>query len=226
MTPQPSSVDEARLAEFLRPFVSAPDRLPAGAAGGAPEVLPGLVAAVAVHRGDQVDFVAWSSMAELGGPAAAWKTAVGNLRRLSPMTVSRVETVEGQTDSVVFQLRARDPFGASRVCDLAGLLARTGVDAAPHGVLIAAPSWHRVLLHVITGPGVLAALRFMAESARTVNDKAPRPQRVSPDVYFVGPAGATQTVASSDGAEGLILDTEGELGTVLFGPRGLLHDFT
>jgi len=223
--PQSIEVSGRELVGLLRPFVTAPDRPPSGTADGAPEVLPGLVTVIAAQMGDQLTFLPSRVIAELGGWDAVLELAMTNLRRLPPMSAASVRAVEGHADSVVHELRCADPFGASRICDLNGLLTTADVRLGAHGLLVAAPTWYVVLLHAITGPAVLVALELMAKAASAENESAPDHMRVSPDVFFIAPGGGVQRVAYGDGDDRIQINTTGLLGDVLFGHEGVLREF-
>ncbi|AEV84270.1 hypothetical protein ACWT_3247 [Actinoplanes sp. SE50] len=220
-TPQPAPVAPAELIGRLRPFVLARAVVPAGAAAVG-EMLPGLVATLGVDMGGQVNFVPTATVEALGGLRAAWKAAVTNLTRLPAMSVGSLEATAGHPDSVIYELHSTDPFGASRVCHLDGLLATAKVAGSRHGLLVALPTWYTVLLHVLTGPGVLAALNVMGKAASAEHAAASGPKAVSPDVFFVNSAGKAETVVYSDSMDGLVVNTNGLIKESLFGPGGLL----
>lgn len=90
---------------------------------------------------------------------------------------------------------------------------------------MAAPTWYVVLLHMVTGPGILPALSAMAQAASAEHETAPDQERVSPDVYFISADSKAQKVAYDDGRGGIVLNTDGLLGGVLYGPSGLLREF-
>jgi hypothetical protein len=80
----PQSVSARDVVGRLRPFLTPPARLPQGSADGAPELVPGLVAALAVDMGDQLNFLPSTTIAALGGWQVVWDQAVANLRQLPP----------------------------------------------------------------------------------------------------------------------------------------------
>jgi hypothetical protein len=217
-----TAVDQELIAA-LRPFVARPETLPAGTADGAPAILPGLVVTAALHRGEQVHFLPPTSTEALGGAAAVRAMALRNLRRLGPPAVQRAYAADGDPASTVYLLSTRDPFGAARICDLAGLLTvAAGPGASPYGVLVAVPTWRLVLLHVLHGPTAPLAITYMAQSAAAGAAAAPVHERISEDVYYVAPGGRTQRVAHDDGGGGILVDQRGLIGEVFFGPTGLL----
>jgi hypothetical protein len=206
----------------LRPFVCPPAAIPEIAAQGAPEILPGLIMAIAVHIGARVDFLPRESIEALGGGNAVRVVAIENLRALEPPEVETIQGTEDRTDSTVSILRFRDPFGASRICDLDRLIATTFGIVPTHGILLAVPTWHVVLLHVPQGAGVLTALPLMAQLAYGAMDMAAKERRLSCDVFFVAPDRRIQRVARGAEGKGVTFETRGFIAEVLFGPRGLV----
>jgi hypothetical protein len=216
----------------LRPFICRPDTLPPGAArerlgqtlaGGAPDIFPDLSIALAVHIGDQVDFVASSSVAAWGGIDVVLPLAIANLSRLEPPKMETMHASEGRADSGISILRGREPFCASRICDLQGLLALVSGSAPLHGVLLSIPTWHAVVLHVLSGPGVLTAVKLMAQVAWGLKDMASEGFRLDSDVYFIAPDRRVQRVAWAARDAGVTVETRGAMADVLYGPRGLLE---
>jgi hypothetical protein len=212
----------SELRDALFPFVCPPAAIPPAAADGAPQILPGLVMAMAVHIGDRLDFLPRESIEALGGASAVRAAAVENLRGLESPRLETLEATEGREDSTVSILRFPDPFGASRICDPDGLVARTFRVAPAHGVLLAIRTWRVVVLHLPTGAGVLTALQMMARLGYGTMDMAPELVRLSPDVYFIAPDRRIQRVAWATEGKGVTVETRGLIAEVLFGPQGLL----
>ncbi len=211
------------LAAALRPFVCPPARLPPAAAQGAPAVLPGLVMATAVFGGDRVDFLPVSSMADLGGTTAVWLQAMRNVEHLDGVDVIREACKPERDDTDLVTLSGDDPFVASRVAVLEWLIEHLFGATAPHGVVVALPRWRKLILHKVTGIGVLTALESIALASDHWFREAADSDGISPDVYFVSPDRRAQRVAYHDPAQGLVINTTGLLGEVLFGqpPTGL-----
>jgi hypothetical protein len=216
----------------LRPFICRAAALPPQAAreslsnvvaNGAAEIFPDLVIALAVHVGDQVDFLADQSIAPLGGVAAVLPLGVENLHGLQAPQVETMQATEGRADSTISILSTREPFCASRICDLDDLLARTFGVTPTHGVLLSIPTWRAVILHLPTGAGVLTAVQLMARVAFGVLNMAPESVRLDPDVYFIAPDRRIQRVARAIESEGIRVETHGLIGEVLFGPAGLVQ---
>jgi len=67
-------------------------------------------------------------------------------------------------------------------------------------------------------------LNLMGQAASQEHGSASGPQGVSPDVFFLTGNGQVQTVVHGDGMDGLVVNTGGLLGEVLFGAGGPLAD--
>lgn len=140
-------------------------------------------------------FVPASSAGPLGGAEPARAQAMANVRRLPVVQVEAMEATPGRPDGRVWVARYDDPFGAGRVGDLGVLLGDlVSAGLAPrdiqisHGLLVAAPTWHTVLVHLLLDPGVLTAMKVMAQATIGAYDEVPRERRVSNQVFFVSAA--------------------------------------
>ncbi|WP_030677609.1 hypothetical protein [Streptomyces cellulosae] len=204
--------------DSLRPFVMPPDRLPPGVAEGAPAALPGLVMATALFTGGRLDFVPVSSMNELGGTEAVWLRAMHNVENLDGLRVVREACDAAREDTELVTLSGNDPFVASRVAVLDWLVGQVHGAPPGYGVIVAVPSWHTLILHVVRGMGVLTAVETMALAAGHWFRTAQGDQGVSPHVYFVAPDHRTQRIAYPDADGKVIIDTTGLMGEMLFGP--------
>ncbi|WP_299532571.1 hypothetical protein [uncultured Streptomyces sp.] len=209
--------------DALRPFVVPPDGLPPGAAEGAPVALPGLVMATALFSGSRLDFLPVSSMDQLGGSEAVWRRAMYNVENLDGLRVVREACDAAREDTELVTLTGDDPFVASRVAVLDWLVGQVHGAPAGYGVMVAVPSWHTLILHVVRGVGVLTAVETMALAAGHWFRTAQGNQGVSPEVYFVAPDRRAQRVAYPDADGKVVIDTTGLMGDMLFGPapRGL-----
>jgi hypothetical protein len=109
---------------------------------------------------------------------------------------NRITTAEGRTDSDILLLRSEDRFCASGVSYRSDLVEwASGGQPTPLGVLVSIPTWYRMMLHVLSGPGVTRVLERMAAAAQTNFLDAPEHTRVSgastrgfcyrPTEYFV-----------------------------------------
>lgn len=195
-----------------------PDRLPVGAAEGAPVVLPGLVMATAVRMGDQVNFVPMSSILELGGTEVVWATAMKNVENLNGLQVIREAFDPDRADTEVVTIWSDDPFVASRIVVLDWLVEHIYGMPAVHGALVAVPSTTRLILHVVSGVGVLKAAKDMVSPAVHWFETAGTHERISPDVYLVSPDRRAQRVAYATDDDRIYVNTTGLFGEILFGP--------
>jgi hypothetical protein len=200
-----------------------PDRLPPGAADGAPGILPGLVMATAIHSAGRVDFLPVASMASVGGTDAVWAQALRNVETLDGLDVVREEVAADRRDTTLITISGADPFVASRVAVLPWVLARVEAGPTPYGVLVAVPTLGKLVLHVVAGAGVLTVAETMALAAEHWFGQASGHEGVSPDVYLVSPDGHAQAVAHPSATGGVTVNTTGLFGEVLFSPppRGL-----
>ncbi|WP_157874500.1 MULTISPECIES: hypothetical protein [unclassified Streptomyces] len=206
------------LASSLRPFVMPPDRLPPGVAEGAPLALPGLVMGTALLAGGRLDFVPVSSMSELGGAEAVWGRAMRNVENLHGLRVVREACDAAREDTELVTLSGDDPFVASRVAVLDWLVSQVHGSPSRYGVMVAVPSWHRLILHVVSGMGVLTAVETMALAAGHWFRAEEGNQSVSPDVYYVAHDRRAQRVAYPDVSGKVTINTTGLMGEMLFGP--------
>jgi hypothetical protein len=215
----------------LKPYVAPPGLLPPAIAEGAPEILPGIVFAVAVDMGTQVNLIPVSTMVEIApadmpererrGPKLVRQAAIENLQKL-PLPPVHVTRVLERADSDVLLLEQQDSFVASRITFLSNLLDRVA-ERKPrtHGVLAAIPRRRTLLLHIPSGLGVLKAMEVMAVTARGLFESSTQ-SRLSPNVYYLAPDGTSEIVAFPDTSTGVVIQTAGKLGKALYGPEGLL----
>ncbi len=194
-TPDPSGLDEARhlLLPKIRLLADIPERRPAYA----PEVLPGVVALAALDYPTHVsELLADERIDELGGWERVRDVAWGNLRRLPAPAVSAVQADPRAGDATVLAFSTTDFFGASRLLILDELLATQGVERPTHGVLVAVPHRHLMLVHVLEGAGLTAALGLMSRGARAQYGVEPGP--VSPEVYYRDASGQAEQVTQAE----------------------------
>lgn len=132
----------------------------------------------------------------LGGWDAIWPVALENLRRLpAPHHTLLAPKSRPGVRGHVFE--SGDWFGASRVLILDELLARVpDTPPAVDGLLVATPNRSTVLVHVIEGPGVAAALEYLAFVADQLC--APEAGPLSPVVSYRDGFGPVQPVAWFD----------------------------
>jgi hypothetical protein len=209
----------------LRPYVAPVEALPLEVVEGAPEILPGIVVAVAVQDGSEVTLLTASSGVEIvraAFPEAAEQglkllrqLSIENLHRLPFPHVQTFVTGEGAANSDLFIAEAEDRFVASRITFLDDLAdwAAPGRPRA-HGILVAIPRRRTVLLHFPSGPGVLDAFKVMQVTAGNLFNETPY-SKLSPHVYYVAPDGRREIVISP--TEG------GAFMHLLYGRDGLLR---
>ncbi len=174
--------------------------------------------ATAVFRDGRIDFLPVAFMPELGGADVVWDQAMRNVEQLDGLQVIREAGQPGRDDTDLVTISGSDPFIASRVVVLDWLTERLFGGPARHGVVVALPTWRKLILHPVTGIGVLSTLQSVALAADHWFHEAPGNDGVSPDVYLVLPDRRAQRVAYNDPAQGLVVNTTGLLGEVLFGP--------
>ncbi|MFF7365239.1 hypothetical protein [Streptomyces sp. NPDC008125] len=204
--------------DSLRPFVMPPDRLPPGVAEGAPVALPGLVMATALFTGERIDFVPVSSMNGLGGTDAVRVRAMRNVENLDGVRVVREACDAAREDTELVTLSGDDPFVASRVAVLDWLVGQVHGVPSGYGLMVAVPSWHTLILHVVRGMGVLTTVESMALAAGHWFRNAQGDRGISPDVYFVSHDRRAQRIAHTDADGKVVINTTGLMGEMLFGP--------
>ena len=118
--------------------------------------------------------------------------AWSNLRRLPAPARQDLHGDPDRQDGTVHVFTSEDFFGASRLLLLDELLAGPGVERPAHGVLLVVPNRHLLAVHVLRGPGVVAAVDVLVRMA--AGEHAGRPGPVSPHVYFRAADGRTQQV--------------------------------
>jgi hypothetical protein len=186
-----ADLDAAR--ELLLVKLRAVEDLPDPRPRYAPEVLPGVLAVAALDYPTHVsELLADERLDELGGWEAVREVAWANLRRLPAPHHQELQGDAGSDDSSVHVLTTDDFFGASRLLLVEELLAGLGVERPPHGVLLTVPHRHLLAVHVLRGPGVVAAVDVLVRLA--AGEHAGRPGPVSPHVYFRAADGRTQQV--------------------------------
>jgi hypothetical protein len=195
---EPRSLDEARNLLLLR--LCAGDQIPPDWSTQAIEVLPGIVVVAALDYPSHVSHLTRADALDpFGGWAAVEPVALGNLRRLP--APHHFSTQAGpEPDSTVHVFHSDDLFGASRFLVLDELLKATLLIERPaNGVLVAVPNRHMLAVHVVTGVGVVEAMRGMLQLSTNQYEASAGP--LSPHVYYRASDGHTQQV-SRPGADG------------------------
>jgi hypothetical protein len=204
--------------KILRGYVMPPGKLTAGAAENAPEILPGLVLAVATWQDEELGFLPYSSMVQaFGDPALVRRAAVGNLQNLDGIDVVKMVFSDNE-ETETMSLVANDPFVASRVAVLPWLVERVYGEPARHGTLLILPIRGVLQFHVIRNEAALQTAKVLAVCGHELLEQAPEEARIVPDVFMVGPDGRTERVAHLDEHGNEVVDAGGLLGEALYGP--------
>ena len=202
----------------LRGYVMPPDKLSAGAAENAPEILPGLVLAVATWLDEELGFLPYSSMVQaFGDPTLVRRAALDNLQNLDGLDVVKMVFADNE-ETETFSLVANDPFVASRCAVLPWLVDRVCGEAARHGTLVIVPVRGVLQFHVIRSEASLLAAKVLAVYAHELLQQAPEEAQVIPGVFMVAPDGRAERVAHLDERGNDVIDTSGLLGEALYGP--------
>ncbi len=176
-TPEPTDFDAAR--ELLRPQLRPAD----GAPGYAQQVLPGLVAVAALDYPTHiVELLRDEQVAGLGGWPQLREAGLANLRELPPGDLHTVDADPTREGSNVHLFWYDDHFGASRVLILDRVLECAGVAGSAHGLLIAVPTRHLLVVHPVLSRGVMSAMNLMVKLAQTEFDDSPG--RLCRDVFY------------------------------------------
>lgn len=208
---EPLTLEGVRDRLFLK--LVAVDQLPVEPPSWAPEIAPGLVALPAVDHPTHVSTLsAEDALDDLGGFDVVRDVALGNLRRLR---AEHTETLSPDSDAKDARIRvlAGDFFGASRLVVLDDVLRdELGVERPQHGVLVAVPNRHLLVLHVVEGPGVIAAVDLLLRLAHTEYARSPGP--LSPHVYFAKDARIDQVTQPEENGV-VTVDATGRFGEEL-----------
>lgn len=187
----------------------------------------GLAVAIADYSLSNVDFLSPSRITELGGERSVVREAFKNLWAMPLPDVEVVPAVRGIFQSDVWAFKTADPCAPSRYFTMEALLPLMGRSAPPSlGFLVAAPTWHLLVLYPLdstdTRSNAFAVAAYMASMAAMHFDAEPASSRVSRQVYYLSADHKAQTIARLEGGDTLI--ATGELvGERLLGPDGL-HD--
>lgn len=169
------------------------------------EPVPGVVAVVALDHPQHV--VETMTLPE-GVPdvATSMTLARANLVELPLPDHSTKLLDEDDPTSRVHFFGTDDFFGASRLLVIHDLLARVDVAHGRGGLLIAVPYRHVLVVHPISGTGVVPALNFLVRCAEGEYETEPGP--VSPHVYHLASDGRTSVVTRA-GESGNAVFVEG-----------------
>lgn len=217
--PEPQSLDEVRTQVYprLRWSEDLPD-LPSYVV----PALPGIVVLAAIDYPSHVaELIGDDAVERLGGWPAILEQGITNLRALEPMHHQVLQGDPERDDADVHVLTSDDFFGPSRLLVLDEVMAGLGIPASPHGVLVAVPNRHLLVVHPITGLGVVGAMQLTARISTGECDS--QPGAVSPHVYYrpaSGAMGEQVTHVDEDGA--MTIQVDGALAEA-FGALGLLE---
>lgn len=157
-------------------------------------VLPGLHALLtqdtpaAVHEILRVEGVS-----HLGTFEDVRVRATANLVALPVPEHTVVHADPERTDADVQVFAGQDYFVAARALVLRQLLATAlGVEAPDHGCLVAVPNRHLLAVHLLRGPGVVAAVRAMGTIAAGASGAAPG--AITDEVFYLPQHGPGQSV--------------------------------
>lgn len=169
------------------------------------EPVPGVVANIAI---DHPRHVVEASALPEGVPdvATAMRLALANLAELPPPRHETTLVDDDEPTSRVHLFGADDFFGAARLLVIYDVLERAKVAHGSGGLLVAMPYRHVLVVHPVTGPGVLRAVEWLVRFAEGEYETEPGP--VSPHVYHLAADGRT-SVITRPGESGNAVHVEG-----------------
>ncbi|WP_282070787.1 hypothetical protein [Janibacter hoylei] len=182
-----------------------PEEMPSPPEYAAPEVLPGLLAVLAIDTPTHV--AEPMHLPEvLPDVQTGMQLALSNLRDLPAPDHDSVLVDQDDPTSRVHVLVTDDYFGASRVLVLDEVLEQAGIASPPGGLLLAIPFRHVLVVLPVAGPGVLPGLQWLAQFAAGEFETQPGP--VTPHVYHRAADGST-SVITRRGEGGIDVVVEG-----------------
>lgn len=185
------------------------DDIPDTPSYDAKEVLPGVWALLAIDYPDSVsESLGLEGLGHLGDWGALQEIAMKNIRSLPLPEYQATAGNEDQPDSLVHIFFSEDFFGASRFLILDELMKVFGVDKGQHGIFVAVPNRHILLVHVLEGPGVIDAVGLMAS---ITHGESASSGPVSSSGYYISPEGEMQTVLDLDESGNMRMMVEGVL---------------
>jgi hypothetical protein len=203
--------------------VCAQDGLPEPVEFDAPSGLPGILALPAVDLPTHVkEMMRTADVDALGGLEEFRRIGLENLRRLPLPSHEVFRADEARSDSEVHIFTSDDFFGASRVLVLDHLLTSLLHTERPaHGCLVAVPNRHLLAVHLVSGVGVIAAIKLLVQIAEGEQD-APGP--ISDGVFYLPPDGPGQRLTERD-PDGVRIIADGAFAEALIA-LGLAEDGT
>jgi hypothetical protein len=196
------SVGPAQWRMTLRPIKDLPQHLDFDSPSG----LPGIVALPAIdHPGHVAEMMGVDRVREYADPDAFRTRAVANLRELPPpLDVMTHTPIDDQPDSEVALLVFDDYYGAARALVLDHVLREfLKVESPVHGCVIGLPTRQHLLVHVVRGSGVLAAIPYLVSLADGLYTEEPGP--ITNELYYVPWLGPSQQITRHDNGEVHIL---------------------
>lgn len=169
------------------------------------EPVPGLVANIAI---DHPQHVVEAGALPEGVPdvATAMRLARANLAELPLPRYGTTLADADEPTSRVHLFGADDFFGAARLLVIHDVLERADVAYGAGGLLVAMPYRHVLVVHPVTGPGIVRAVEWLVRFAEGAYEVEPGP--VSPHVYHLAADGRT-SVITRPGESGNALHLEG-----------------
>lgn len=180
----------------------------------APEVLPGILLVSAVDHPTHVrELLSDDHLDEYGGWDEAYRTGLANLRELPDPEHTSMQGIRNDPATEVHLFATDDFFGASRIAILPELLGSIGIERPSHGVLIGIPNRHLLTVHVVSGDGLLAALRTMIKIGHAEHDG--REGAITPEVFYRAADGETQQLTWTTDEQSVQLRVSGRFAEVL-----------
>lgn len=204
-----ADADDAMLLFKLRP-INHLDETPSYA----PEVLPGILLVSAVDYPTHVqELLSDEHVEEYGGWPSAYAMGLANLRSLPSPHHSTVHGPSRHPSTEIHMFQSEDFFGASRIAILPELLAEIGIERPAHGVMLTIPNRHLAAVHVISGDGLLDALRTMIRIGHGEHDG--HEGAISPEVFYRAADGETQQLTWTTSEQSVELRVSGRFGDVV-----------
>lgn len=182
---------------------------------------PGLLALPAIDTPTHVqELLSAAHLEPLGGLEQLRDRALQNLRARPVPEHSSVLADDARADSEIHLFTGDDYFVASRALVLDALLRSTlRVERPAHGCLVAVPNRHVLAVHVLSGAGVVAAMRALVGIAESqVTGAGP----ITDEVFYVPADGPIEQVTQRDDGE-LRVVVDGRLAEA-FARLGLLGE--
>ncbi|MFD0364475.1 hypothetical protein ACFQZZ_23800 [Nocardia sp. GCM10030253] len=205
-TDERASMPTDELWSLLYPKMVGDDQLNTGGDeySYAPELSPGLHAALALDMPDSVHTLPWQSLTDIGDLEQVRARAMDNLRALP---IDQHDVIEDE-DGTQFDVVVGDSYlTASWALLLDELVAKVGgAPLGDDGALLAVPFRHLVAFHAIEGPRLIPSLNAMAGFAAA--EYADQPGSISPYVFWWRRGRWTQLTRIDDEGLAIVVDEE------------------